>query len=70
MAKRARFDGPEPSLTVYPPGDPYAQPLAVVEKGHLLPEDVPAAIRDELLARDNWTEVQGPSASSDKKKES
>lgn len=64
MTKRARFDGPEPSVQVYPAGDVYAQPLATVERGHLLPEDVPAAVRDELLARDNWTEVDGPTSTS------
>jgi hypothetical protein len=65
MAKRARFDGPEPEINVYPPGDPYAEPLATVKQGHLLPADAPAAIRDELLQRPNWTAVD--QASGDKK---
>lgn len=55
--KRARYDGPHTAVVIDPNG------LNItVERGHLLPvehngENVPAKLRDELLARDDWTEV-------------
>lgn len=69
MPKRARYDGPDLEVAVYPPGDIYAEPIAIVQKGHMLPADAPAAIRDELLARDNWTEVEQPAPQGQGKKE-
>lgn len=58
MPKRARFDGPSDDIQIYDSEEgPYAAPIATVKRGGYLPEDVPARIRDELLARDNWTEV-------------
>jgi hypothetical protein len=55
--KRARWDGAEPVLVFDPQGTVYDSPIAQVEPGHHLPEQVPARIRDELTARDNWTEI-------------
>lgn len=57
MSKRARWDGAEPVHVFDPQGSVYDAPIATVEPGHYLPEDVPARIRDELVARDTWTEV-------------
>jgi hypothetical protein len=58
MTKRARFDGPDPEIQVYDPeGSVYDPPIATVKQGGHLPEDVPARIRQELVARENWTEV-------------
>lgn len=57
--KRARFDGPDRAVRIhYPPDAPiYDQQSVVVEQGHQLPDEVPASVRDELLKRDNWSEV-------------
>lgn len=58
MAKRARYLGPDPECAVYD-GEKgvYDPPVAVVKQGEWLPEDVPARIRDDLLALDSWGEV-------------
>lgn len=57
--KRARYDGPSMAVEVQIPD---AEPVAV-QRGHLLPDDVPAKIRDELLERPDWAEVdQKPAA--------
>lgn len=65
MSKRARYDGPNPVLVDLNEGDVTKAPNFVqVEPGHLLPADVPAKIRDDLLKGDDWTEVSGPSTSS------
>ena len=58
MSKRARWDGPGPVHVYDPEASVYDPPLATVEPGHHLPDDVPARIRKELVARDNWTEVE------------
>ncbi len=59
--KRARFDGPHDEILVFDPqAGVYAGPIDSVKRGGLLSTDVPARIRDELLARDNWTEVKQP----------
>jgi hypothetical protein len=71
MTDRARFDGPTDDIVVI---DPVTNELLDhVQRGGLLSKDVPAKVRDELLARDNWTAVKDPSGSSkasDDKKES
>lgn len=59
MSKRARYDGPFDEVVVVDSQEGvYAQPLAVVKRGALLPADAPARIRDELLASDYWSEVK------------
>jgi len=60
--KRARYDGPYEEVAVFDPeaeDGVYAGPVAIVKKGHLLPDDVPARIRDEFLKAANpfWSEV-------------
>jgi hypothetical protein len=73
VTKRARYDGPHEEVVVidseadlYADGGP---PRWVVQKGHLLPEDAPARIRDEFLHKDNefWSEVNQADQSSAKK---
>ncbi len=68
MTKRARFDGPHDEILVFDPeAGVYAGPIDAVKRGGLLSVDVPARIRDELLARDNWTEVKQAEAKSEEK---
>lgn len=60
--KRARYDGPSMAVEVQIPrsGDEaefYSADSVIVPRGHLLPDDVPAKIRDELLERPDWAEV-------------
>ena len=72
MSKRARYDGPNPVYVIPDEGDlsRSVEPI-LVEPGHLLPADVPAKVRDDLLRSADWTEVADPSGSgkttSDKK---
>lgn len=58
MSKRARFNGSAPVRVTWPPGEVYPEKEWVVEPGHWLPDDAPAALRDELLTRPDWGEVQ------------
>lgn len=68
MSKRARYDGPHSEVLVFDgQNDVYAQPVAKVKRGGLLPQDVPARVRDELLAGDDWSEVQHSTTSSSTK---
>lgn len=63
MTKRARYDGPHTEVAVFDPqaeDGVFAGPVAIVQKGHWLPDDVPARIRDELLAGEDWSEVNQP----------
>lgn len=53
MPKRVRYDGPSTAVDVHLPDG-----VVTVERGHLLPAEAPAAIRDELAARGDWSEVQ------------
>jgi hypothetical protein len=57
MSKRARWDGPHPVDVRLPDGR-----TTTGEPNHLLPTEidgasVPAAVRDDLLSRDDWSEV-------------
>lgn len=59
MTKRARYDGPHEEVAVFDSeAGVYADPVAVVQRGGLLPADVPARIRDELLQSEWWSEVK------------
>jgi hypothetical protein len=63
MSRRARYDGPSTAVEVYLPDGRVVE----VERGHLLPtevegEAVPAAVRDELLERADWSEVDQSSS--------
>jgi hypothetical protein len=66
MAKRARYDGPSPVVYVdYLDDDNGPQQIAV-ERGHLLPAEVPAKVRDSLLEQDTWSSVdQSPAPKKD-----
>jgi hypothetical protein len=68
--KRVRYDGAHTEVAVYDPkGTVYDGPVAIVERGHLLPADVAAYIRNDLASREDWTEVQDASGSSAPKKD-
>ena len=56
--RRARYDGPHPEVVIFDPeADITAPPIATLKVGEYTPADMPARIRDELTARDNFTEV-------------
>lgn len=68
VLKRARYDGPHTAVTVQIP-DSTISPFDV-ERGHLLPTEVdgqsiPAKVRDDLLSRQDWTEVDQKPAKED-----
>lgn len=68
MSRRARFDGPHDDVFVFDPQAPAdAAPIDHVVRGGLLSTDVPARIRDELLARDNWSEVKQAESKTEEK---
>lgn len=73
MSKRARWNGSEPIRVFDPEASVYDPPIDEVVPGGLLSADAPARIRDELLQRDDWSEVnqseQSSSKSSDKAEE-
>jgi len=69
MPKRARYDGGSPVRVTHPPGAVYPDKEWVVEPGHLLPDDAPASLRDELTSRDDWTEVEQATAKTKKDEE-
>jgi hypothetical protein len=59
MSKRARYTGNPPGRDIYwPPGAVQPEKHWFVEPNHWLPEDVPAKLRDELLATDDFSEVE------------
>lgn len=60
MPKRVRYDGPHTAVDVHLPDG-----IVTVERGHLLPTEAPAAIRDEFAARADWSEVQQPTQKGD-----
>lgn len=68
MSKRAKYTGPHVEVGV----EIGENNVVVVERDHLLPnedargEPIPASIRDELLERADWSEVDQSTA---KKKE-
>lgn len=63
MPSKARYDGPYLAVDVKLPSGNFV----TVERGHQLPtevkrddgetEQVPAALRDELISRTDWSEV-------------
>lgn len=66
MTKRARYDGPyeEVRIAVANQGDVYAEKFVTVKQGGLVPletddgEAVAASVRDDLLSREDFSEVQ------------
>lgn len=63
--KRARYHGPEEIRVYDPQGTVYDDPIDVVAPGGLLSADAPARVRDELLARSDWSEVKQDPAKPD-----
>jgi hypothetical protein len=70
--KKARYDGPHDAIEVPLPSGR----IVVVERGHQLPtevpnkrtgevENVPASLRDELIARGDFTAVELPTTKKD-----
>jgi hypothetical protein len=57
-AKRARWNGSHEVLVFDPQGTVNDPPIDTVVPGGLLSTDVPATVRDELLARPDWSEVK------------
>ncbi len=58
MPKRARYDGAYNEVTIlWPPGAVNPENTWTVERGHYLPADAPAPLRNELTAGPDWTEV-------------
>jgi hypothetical protein len=69
--KKARYDGAHEAVVVtWPPGAAYPEQTWLVQRGHQLPQDAPAPLRDELLAGPDWNEVEQPTAKTDKKGDS
>lgn len=57
MAKQARYIGPFDEVNIgWPPGAVPAEQTWTVKRDGRLPEDAPAALRDELLTRDDFVE--------------
>ena len=72
MAKQARYTGPFEEVRVgWPPGEtlPSEQQTWVVKRGSRLPDDAPAALRDELLESEDWQESQTQQQSKSESKE-
>lgn len=63
MSKRARSDLPYEAHVIDPETNEHVD---TVVPGGLLSRDVPARLRDSLLATNDWTEVADPSGSSNK----
>ena len=58
MSKRARYNGDVDVQVAWPAGEVYSAGEAIVVPGGLLPDDAPAATRDELIANNpNWSAV-------------
>jgi hypothetical protein len=59
MSKRVRYTGNPPGrLIAWPPGAVDPEKTWFVQTNHLLPEDVPAKLRDELAATPDFHEVE------------
>lgn len=56
--KRARYDGPHDEVAVQDSEAGIYSEAWIVKRGGLLPADVPARVRDDLLAADEWSEVK------------
>lgn len=63
MAKRAKNDHPSGRVVSYEDADGITRSV-VVESGHLLPDSVPAKVRDDLLEQDGWSEINQSSGQS------
>ena len=68
---RARYVGPYPEVVVqWPPGETRMSETQswTVKQNHWLPDDAPAKLRDELLASEDWSEVEHEAESTTSKK--
>ena len=69
MPERAKYVGPHDAVEVFLPNGR----TVVVENGHQLPteddagENIPAAVRDNLLEQETWSRVSQSTPSSTKK---
>jgi hypothetical protein len=64
MSKRARYVGAHEEVRVeWPPGSVNPEKTWVVKHNHWLPDDAPAALRDELTGGPDWSEVEAPTTS-------
>jgi hypothetical protein len=67
MSKRARYVGAHEEVRVeWPPGAVNPEKTWVVKHNHWLPDDAPAALRDELTAGPDWSEVEPAKPKGDK----
>jgi hypothetical protein len=67
---RVRYVGPFEKVNIgWPPGQVPSEQTWTVEQNHLVPDDVPAKLRDELLQRDDFSEVEHAETTASKKKE-
>lgn len=58
---RLEYVGPFNEVTVWwPPGEVHPEKTWTVSSGQPLPDDVPAALRDELAGSDDWRAVGQP----------
>jgi hypothetical protein len=64
MSKRVRYDGAGEVIVAWPPGAVYPEKTWTVAPNHWLPDDAPAALRDELADRDDWTVIDAPATTS------
>lgn len=72
MSKRARYTGNPPGVWVeWPAGEVYVpeENRVFVEPNHLLPDEVPAKVRDELLKGDDFSEVEQSAPTSSAKED-
>ncbi len=63
MSKRVRYTGSPPGREIaWPPGAVYPEKTWFVETNHMLPDDIPAKLRDELLRSEDFSEVEHSTA--------
>lgn len=66
-SRRAKYVGPFPEVTIWwPPGATVPEKTWTVEQNHWLPDDAPAALRDELLQSDDWAQVEQATTTTEK----
>lgn len=57
--RRARYTGPFDEVIVWwPPGATVPEKEWRVQQNHWLPDDAPAALVGELVASDDWSEIE------------
>jgi hypothetical protein len=66
MSKRVRYTGASKVVVAWPPGVVYPEKTWEIEPDHWLPDDAPAALRDELAEHEDWSVVQQSTTSASK----